>query len=277
MYLWLCLGVCPCAKWGAHPFSASNRSSRRSHEITHAYRSTVIPQRVSRSCVLFPKMPTAASSRRRENLNANNTVLSDEESLAQLQQAVQHNDHQQRADASQINTSDGSNTNNAARGGGTASAAYTDGARKPIIAGADYSSLRLLTRRQPKDPEHVLEGLDTSNMDLSWTAREESSNLDPNGQPWRYPKRRGKGEGSNLDQFKDEITERTKNGEGCKAIAEAFIAMGVDTSVRAVARQRMKWGLRQRASLIEPSPGQPSCSHVGVLTKSLVRHRPRER
>ncbi|KAJ4387473.1 hypothetical protein N0V93_008065 [Gnomoniopsis smithogilvyi] len=186
-------------------------------------------------------MPAAASSRRRENQTVD-LGLSEEESLVQLQQAVQQNDQDQdRNETSTTDNSDGNNTND------DAPATYTDGARKPIVAGADYASLRLLTRRQPKDPEHVLQGLDTSNMDLSWTAREDSTNLDPNGHPWRYPKKRGKGEGSNLDQFKDEITERTKNGEGCKAIAEAFIAMGVDTSVRAVARQRMKWGLRQRA------------------------------
>lgn len=194
-------------------------------------------------------MPTAASTRRRDNHNVNNGLSEEEQSLAQLQEAVQQND-QQRDDASKINPSDDSTSNTAAGNGGPATATYTDGAGKPIVAGADYASLRLLTRRQPKDPEHVLQGLDTSNVDLSWTAREDSNNLDPNGQPWRYPKKRGKGEGSNLDQFKDEITERTKNGEGCKAIAEAFIAMGVDTSVRAVARQRMKWGLRQRVCLV---------------------------
>lgn len=193
-------------------------------------------------------MPPATSARRRENQNLT-TGHSEVESLVQLQQAVQHND-QDQIDAPKTISNDGSSTNDVVSNGDAAPATYTDGARKPIVAGADYASLRLLTRRQPKDPEHVLQGLDTSNMDLSWTAREDSTNLDPNGQPWRYPKKRGKGEGSNLDQFKDEITERTKKGEGCKAIAEAFIAMGVDTSVRAVARQRMKWGLRQRVCLL---------------------------
>lgn len=194
-------------------------------------------------------MPGAAASRRRENQTAKN-ASSEEESLVQLQQAVQQ-DSQDCNEASNTNSRDGSNTNDAANNSGSGPATYTDGARKPIVAGADYASLRLLTRRQPKDPDHLLRGLDTSNMDLSWTAREDSTNLDPNGQPWRYPKTRGKGEGSNLDQFKDEITERTKNGEGCKAIAESLIARSVDTSVRAVARQRMKWGLRQRVCLSE--------------------------
>lgn len=194
-------------------------------------------------------MPTSASTRRRDNHDVNSALSEEEQSLAQLQQVVQQN-NQQRDDASKLNPSDDTTTDTATSNGGSATATYTDGAGKPIVAGTDYASLRLLTRRQPKDPEHVLQGLDTSNVDLSWTAREDSNSLDPNGQPWRYPKKRGKGEGSNLDQFKDEITERTKNGEGCKAIAEAFIAMGVDTSVRAVARQRMKWGLRQRVSLI---------------------------
>lgn len=217
-------------------------------------------------------MPTAASTRRRDNHNITNSGLSDEEqSLAQLQQAVQQND-QQRDDASRINPSDDSTSNTAAGAEGSTTATYTDGAGKPIVAGADYASLRLLTRRQPKDPEHVLQGLDTSNVDLSWTAREDSNSLDPNGQPWRYPKKRGKGEGSNLDQFKDEITERTKNGEGCKAIAEAFIAMGVDTSVRAVARQRMKWGLRQRVcvSAIRLSPISCICFRLVLTSRFLA-------
>lgn len=168
-----------------------------------------------------------------------NADPTDLENLAQLQRAVQQND-----DASTSNNI--SNSSNATRAAPSTPA--TDGARNPAAAGANYSSLRLLTRRQPEDPEAVLQGMDTSKLDLSWTAKEGPEGLDPNGQPWRYPKKRGKGEGSNLDQFKDDITERTKNGQGCKAIAEAFIAMGVDTSVRAVARQRMKWGLRQRVS-----------------------------
>lgn len=185
------------------------------------------------------------ASRRRENENQNaNLRPPEEESLAQLQQAVRQHERDHDHASNPHHASTGSD-NGAIP---PATATYTDGARNPIVAGADYSSLRLLTRRQPKDPQSVLQGMDTSTMDLSWTGREAATNLDPNGQPWRYPKTRGKKEGSNLDQFKDDITERTKKGEGCKAIAEAFIAMGVDTSVRAVARQRMKWGLRQRVS-----------------------------
>lgn len=168
-----------------------------------------------------------------------NRVPTEEENLAQLQRAVEQQDDASNA----VNNND-----NATRSGPATPA--TDGARRPVAAGADYSSLRLLTRRQPADLEAVLHGVDTSALDLSWNAKEGPESLDPNGQPWKYPKKRGKGEGSNLDQFKDDITERTNNGQGCKAIAEAYIEMGVDTSVRAVARQRMKWGLRQRVGLL---------------------------
>ncbi|KAK7736184.1 hypothetical protein SLS53_007212 [Cytospora paraplurivora] len=123
-----------------------------------------------------------------------------------------------------------------------------DGARKPIAPGAEYTSLRKITRRLPEDPEHVLDGVDTTHADLSWTAREDGGDINPaTGEPWLFPKKRGKKVGSNLEDFKDEIEERTKNGQGCKAISEALVAKGVDTSSRAVARQRMKWGLRQRA------------------------------
>ncbi|CAN8105460.1 unnamed protein product [Discula destructiva] len=172
----------------------------------------------------------------------NEILPTEEDNLAQLRRAVQHEVDASNADNNGTNTA---TSISATRNGSTTPA--TDGARKPAAVGSDYASLRLLTRRQPKDPGAVLQGVDTSNLDLSWTAKEGPENLDPNGQPWRYPKKKGKNEGSNLDEFKEDITERTKNGQGCKAIAEAYIAMGVDTSVRAVARQRMKWGLRQRA------------------------------
>ncbi|KUI61471.1 hypothetical protein VP1G_08645 [Cytospora mali] len=123
-----------------------------------------------------------------------------------------------------------------------------DGARNPIAPGARYTSLRKITRRLPDDPEHVLDGIDTAHADLSWTAREDGDDINPTtGEPWLFPKKRGRKVGSNLEDFKEEIEERTKNGQGCKAIAEALVAKGVDTSSRAVARQRMKWGLRQRA------------------------------
>lgn len=175
-------------------------------------------------------MPTGANARHRD--------LTEEDRLAQLQQVVQ----QQQSGAAANNA----DSQEAGGGGDGDGATPTDGARNPLAAGADYASLRLITRRQPQDPEAVLDGLDTTNADLSWTAQEGPVGLDPKGRPWLYPKKRGKGEGSNLDQFKDEITERTSNGQGCKAIAEALVEKGVDTSVRAVARQRMKWGLRQR-------------------------------
>ncbi|KAG6355152.1 hypothetical protein INS49_004233 [Diaporthe citri] len=124
-----------------------------------------------------------------------------------------------------------------------------DGARNPVAPDTEYTSLRRITRRLPDEPGHLLDGVDITSADLSWTAREEGDDINPKtGEPWLYPKRRrGKGEGSNLEDFREDIQERTKNGQGCKAISEILIAKGVDTSVRAVARQRMKWGLRQRA------------------------------
>lgn len=179
-------------------------------------------------------MPTGASPRRRETQShlALNGDLTEEErvAVAQLQQAIQEatasDDHE------------------------PPSGHVTDGARKPVAAGADYTSLRLITRRAPKDADAVVAGLDTSNADLSWTAADPG--FDPNGRPWLYPKTRGKGRGSNLEQFRDEIEERTKDGQGCQAIADILVAKGVDTSSRAVARQRMKWGLRQRVSRVAP-------------------------
>lgn len=126
-----------------------------------------------------------------------------------------------------------------------------DGARNPVAPDTEYTSLRRITRRLPNEPEHLLDGVDITAADLSWTAREQGDDINPKtGERWLYPKRKkGKGEGSNLEDFREEIEERTKNGQGCKAISEILIEKGVDTSVRAVARQRMKWGLRQRVCL----------------------------
>lgn len=126
-----------------------------------------------------------------------------------------------------------------------------DGARNPVAPDTEYTSLRRITRRLPDEPEHLLDGVDITAADLSWTAREQGDDINPKtGERWLYPKRKkGKGEGSNLEDFREEIEERTKNGQGCKAISEILIEKGVDTSVRAVARQRMKWGLRQRVCL----------------------------
>ncbi|KAK2596553.1 hypothetical protein N8I77_013438 [Diaporthe amygdali] len=140
------------------------------------------------------------------------------------------------------------NNSNGSQDPNVSSGSPTDGARNPLTPGAEYTSLRRITRRLPDDPEHLLDGVDTTAADLSWTARDEADDINPKtGQPWLFPKRRGRREGSNLEDFRQEIEERTKNGQGCKAISDALVEKGVDTSVRAVARQRMKWGLRQRA------------------------------
>lgn len=227
-------------------------------------------------------MPTGIYSRSREDQSRTpfNHDLAEQERLAQLQRAVQQPRQNANVhDSTTAATASSSSSKERDAPRNADSTRPTDGARNPIGPGADYASLRLITRRQPDDPGPVLAGLDTSNADLSWTAREASSGLDPNGQPWLYPKKRGKGEGSNLDQFKDEIEQRTKNGQGCKAIAEAMIAKGVDTSSRAVARQRMKWGLRQRVRLtchgiVPDSPVALSLSNRGLSSFSpSCRHR----
>lgn len=48
--------------------------------------------------------------------------------------------------------------------------------------------------------------------------------------------------------FKEDIIERTRNGESCAKIADALMAKGVQTSYRAVNRRRLLWGLRKRTS-----------------------------
>lgn len=71
--------------------------------------------------------------------------------------------------------------------------------------------------------------------------------LDPNGNPWLYPKKTRQGEGSNLAPFYDDIKQWTEAGKSSKYIAERLIARGVETNDRHVAKQRLKMGFRQRA------------------------------
>lgn len=190
---------------------------------------------------LCSDMPTAARKRKRTRAadRPNN-----ESSSEHIQTVNSSASQQHQQPAHQVSKSNNSNDlQDPSQGSGSP----TDGARNPIAPGAEYTSLRKITRRLPDDPEHFLDGLDTTAADLSWTARDEGDGINPKtGQPWLYPKKRGRREGSNLEEFREEIEEMTKNGQGCKTISEVLVERGVDTSVRAVARQRMKWGLRQR-------------------------------
>lgn len=100
----------------------------------------------------------------------------------------------------------------------------------PIIPGYEYAALSLTgpRRRPPKPPTPP-------------------PSLDPNGQPWLYPKKTRQGEGSNLAPFSDEIKQWIEDGQSSRDIAEILIARGVETSDRHVAKQRLKMGFRQRA------------------------------
>lgn len=98
-------------------------------------------------------------------------------------------------------------------------------------------------------------GIDPASADISGTYppsgaplhRSHSANNPPPG-GWRHPhKHEGGRRKSNLEDFKDQIIERTKHGETCEEIAAALKAQGVQTSDRAVNRRRLIWGLRQRA------------------------------
>lgn len=237
----------PAGVWTKHKALNHPQLARRAHEITTTTETILTIRPTTRRCACravcvpdFSKMPVGVHPPRRENPHvppsSSHRDAAEEERLVQLQRATQQNDPP---------GDDGGD-------GGDAVAepmVVTDGARNPVAAGADYTSLRAITRRAPRDPEYLVEGIDTSNVDLSWNALD--SLTDPQGRPWKYPKSRTRAEGSNLEQFRDEIETRTKEGQGCKAIAEILIEKGVDTSSRAVARMRMKWGLRQRVGAFD--------------------------
>lgn len=92
-------------------------------------------------------------------------------------------------------------------------------------------------------------GLDTSTADLTYRRNARSFSVNnPSPEGWAYPHKKGIGTGSNLEAFKAEIEARTRRGENCKTIADALVAMGVQTSDRAVSRVRIKWGMRKRVS-----------------------------
>lgn len=187
-------------------------------------------------------MPTAARKRKRAgdaDTANNNTGCSSSGNNNQLPQQPTH----------EASNNASSNT---LQNPGQGSDSPRDGTQNPVAPGAEYTSRRRITQRLPDDPEHLLDDRDISAANLSWTAREEGEDINPRtGERWLYPKRkRAKGEGSNLEDFREEIEERTRNGQGCKAIAEILIEKGVDTSARAVSGQRTKWGLRQRVRLL---------------------------
>lgn len=186
-------------------------------------------------------MPTAARKRKRagDADTVNNDVGSSSGINNQLPQQPTHE---------ALNNASSNTLQNPGQG----SEFPRDGALNPVAPSAEYTSQGRITRRLPDEPEHLLNSRDISAADLSWDALEEGEDINPRtGERWLYPKRKkAKGRGSNLDDFREEIEERTRNGQGCKAIAEILIEKGVDTSARAVSGQRTKWGLRQRVRLL---------------------------
>lgn len=65
---------------------------------------------------------------------------------------------------------------------------------------------------------------------------------------WLFPRQYGPKYGSNTEAFRDEIEQRTRDGESCEQIAAALMEKGVQTSAKTIARQRIKWGFRKRVS-----------------------------
>lgn len=102
------------------------------------------------------------------------------------------------------------------------------------VAGDDYET-------RARDAVQSL-GVDPAKADLTSPVRSKDKAPQPNGSLYRH--RQGDGIVSNLEDFKEEIIERTHRGEGCAQIAEALRAKGVQTSEPAVNRRRLLWGLR---------------------------------
>ncbi|POS79262.1 hypothetical protein DHEL01_v202352 [Diaporthe helianthi] len=95
------------------------------------------------------------------------------------------------------------------------------------------------------DPDHLLEGFDRNEADLSWNAPATEDTNRRTGEVWLYPKKRGN-EPSNLEDFREGIKERTRNSPGVEAITKALIEKGVDTNGKALSAQRIRLGIRTK-------------------------------
>lgn len=133
----------------------------------------------------------------------------------------------------------------------------------PLVPRSDNNSQRRASRQPPEDLDHLFDGFDRAEADLSWTAPLPEDINPRTGELWLYPKKRGNGP-SNLEDFREEIEERTRNGQGGKAIAEALIEKGVDTSGKAVSAQRLRWGIRTKVG----SPPLTAASVRAALEQS---------
>ena len=56
------------------------------------------------------------------------------------------------------------------------------------------------------------------------------------------------------EDLREEIEERTRNGETCKQIAAALAAKGVNVSEKTISRRRVEWGLRKRVYKVGYTP-----------------------
>ncbi|KAK5133814.1 hypothetical protein LTR08_007244 [Meristemomyces frigidus] len=74
----------------------------------------------------------------------------------------------------------------------------------------------------------------------------------------RAPDRRRASRFDNTENLREEIEERTRNGETCKQIADALAAKGVNVSDKTISRRRVEWGLRKRAFRAGYTPPTPN-------------------
>ena len=120
-----------------------------------------------------------------------------------------------------------------------------------------------------QDPGHLFDGVDRTEADLGWDAPGPDDINPRTGERWLYPKKIGRHGPSNLEAFKEEIIERTRNGQGCKAIAEALIEKGVDTNSKSVSAQRLRWGVREKVGLPLHQPGEKLQQSLNYLLMYL--------
>lgn len=51
-----------------------------------------------------------------------------------------------------------------------------------------------------------------------------------------------------IEPWREEIEQRTRDGESLEQIAAGLSAKGFETSSKTIGRYRIQWGLRQRAA-----------------------------
>ncbi|KAI0133708.1 hypothetical protein BJ170DRAFT_607260 [Xylariales sp. AK1849] len=78
---------------------------------------------------------------------------------------------------------------------------------------------------------------------------------------------------ANAENFRDEVEERTRNGESCDQIADALIAKGAQVTAKSISRWRIQWGFRKRAVRKQSKPPKPKSQRINKKVIYSNKHK----